>query len=142
MKANESVEYHHLHLFVDKLEPLDHYKKMEAAFNEFLSQADFTNPDFNKQELFAAVVARHGLAPPVSAENYSSSGQDLVAQLIAAVGMRIIGTHSGKETESVVLATADPTGLKLVFTALNASNGTISDFANDGKYDEAGKRGL
>eukprot|EP00300_Choanocystis_sp_HF-7_P019239 c20277_g1_i1.p1 GENE.c20277_g1_i1~~c20277_g1_i1.p1 ORF type:complete len:711 (-),score=184.33 c20277_g1_i1:51-2183(-) len=112
-----SVEYHHVHLFVDELKPFDEYHAAEAVFNEFLDQADLADHE-GSAKLFREIAERQSFPAP-DKDSYSHVGQDVVMQLICGAGMRIKGVHSGLETTSVFLGSPDPNGMKLIVTAVN-----------------------
>lgn len=71
------------------------------------------------RDKWLALQSQHGDPVTGSAdpEQYSSSGQDIVEQMLIGAGFRIVGSHDGAATRSLVLSSRDPKGVQFVVTA-------------------------
>ena len=98
-----SVSFSHVHFYVDSLKPLEQYKLLEARLNAFVESIAAKG-----EEVTANAWCRVGSRLGVS-DTDTSTGQDLVEQLIVGLGWRIVGVHEGS-TRSVLVASKDGRG--------------------------------
>eukprot|EP00929_Paragymnodinium_shiwhaense_P020762 TRINITY_DN13732_c0_g1_i1.p1 TRINITY_DN13732_c0_g1~~TRINITY_DN13732_c0_g1_i1.p1 ORF type:complete len:665 (+),score=173.32 TRINITY_DN13732_c0_g1_i1:96-2090(+) len=118
-----TVNFSHIHIYCDSLSTdLAEYKKLEAKLNEFskeLGQVPTAGADtVAGRSKWQKLNGKHG--DPVTCvepENYKSFGQNVVEQVMVALGLRITGTHSGKGTKTFVCTSSDPAGVQIVVTA-------------------------
>jgi hypothetical protein len=116
MPAFPELQFHHVQFCVDDLKPLDEYKNLEKSFNEFSALWEKEGQKLEHgQKVFKQVVGDKAKDP----STFSSINQDIVSQLISAVGLRVTGHHNGTLTHSVLMSSVDATGLKFVVTAPN-----------------------
>lgn len=108
-----SLQFHLVHAFVDKLETLDHYKEIEKRFNSWHDgcQDDSSITIEKGRELYQKVSNTSSL------KEFSSVGQDIVAQLITGMSFRIIATYEGSNTRSFLLSTKAPLGARYLVSA-------------------------
>ena len=143
----ECVSFSHLHLYVDSVEDVAVYKKMEANLNQLSSriaemQAGSENAamgdgpsssglDIEKcRKVYDDITGR--TTPEKFDEEFIPQGRDVVKQLISGLGLRVTGKRMGSSnTKSVLITTKDPNGVQIVVTALN-SDSTSSE---KDKYD-------
>ena len=109
-----ACQYDHLQLFVDRLQPIAHYKAIEDRLNEF---ARFVpRVEGSPAGLAAARKAWCKMGPSADPEAFQVDGRDLVEQMLYGFGWRITGHHEGAETRSLLLSTVDPSGVRFVIT--------------------------
>ena len=112
-------QYDHLHFFVDKLQPLSHYKAIEDRLNEFAK----VNATGSADDVGAAREAWLALGPSADPAAFQVHGRDLVEQMLYAFGWRITAQHEGRETRSLLLSTVDPRGARFVMTCRSEAGG-------------------
>ena len=92
-----------------------------------------------QREYGLKAVAALATAPVVTAEQpFSGSGQDLIEQLQFGLGWRVTAAHRGSRTESLLVTSPDPNGVRFVITAPRADaegevevgEETLDHFAN------------
>ena len=162
--AKVDVSFSHVQLYVDAIEQLAVYKRLEHDVNELVSQINPDDADavvededggYKKldvakyRDLFRAIVAKSSSTKDSHADTenqppeFVPQGRDVIKQLIAGLGFRITAHADVDGTKSVLLTTKDPNGVQIVVTALsgnanhdNHDNGFDKDAdAQDVKYD-------
>jgi 4-hydroxyphenylpyruvate dioxygenase-like putative hemolysin len=143
------ARFSHLHLYVDSLESLDHYKTIEAQMNQF-SHALVNEKDCVPSPVSNGIDITKGrevwkqisgsYAP--DDDRYVSQNQDIVNQLICGSGWRIIAEHDDTEritsgTRSYALSSSAENGVRFVVTARGNKNAQPSKRA---KTDEVTPR--
>eukprot|EP00301_Raphidiophrys_heterophryoidea_P016448 c26023_g1_i1.p1 GENE.c26023_g1_i1~~c26023_g1_i1.p1 ORF type:complete len:693 (-),score=153.72 c26023_g1_i1:713-2674(-) len=110
------VQFHHVQLFVDNLKSFEHYKSLEAQFNELSKKhADVEGHIAEARKTFLEIAGASAKEP----KTYSPLNQDFVDQLITAIGFRITQVHNGPQTTSFVVTSEDPKGTRFVVTGPN-----------------------
>jgi hypothetical protein len=101
---------------VNALRPLDEYKQLEADLNAMGSGVTRRASD----EQLPALQARwRGVASqPKDPGAYTSFGAEVVEQMLVGAGWRVCARHRGVGTESVLVRSADPRGVRFIVTAL------------------------
>lgn len=115
--VGDSLSFHHVHFYVDKLQSIEQYKKMEATMNRFL---DNLNMPLNVAAGKAAYEKLTG--DKVDPSKYVSCGQDVVEQLITGVGWRIIASGKAHGTSSLALRSCNKTSVMFIITTRDANS--------------------
>ena len=151
------LHYDHLQLYVDKLEPIEHYKGIENRLNRFVDFTKSKGIDMSMKSSACGTgrdvtTARQVWTSMVEQESKDSGdnqggytvadptkfvphGRDLVAQLLYGFGWRVTGSHEGDGTQTLLVTTNDLTGVKFAITAKAVS----SDGSSSGTASPAGK---
>lgn len=127
-------EFHHVQMYVDELQPLENYKKMEKILNRlaamgtsydpFSGRVTYLEPDTALPERLREGRERYEelckefdyeLADPAK---FTPAKQDVVEQLIFGLGWRVTAEYVGAGTRSVLVTSQDSRGVKIVATAL------------------------
>lgn len=123
------VRYSHVHIYCDSLRPLLQHKKLEEKLNDFAEKLSLEEAgDVERgHEAWLQLASKHPQvqAGCADAEQYSPAGQDLVEQLLVGLGWRVTGSYDGTETQSLVVTSQDPEGVKFVLTAF--TGGSLED---------------
>ncbi len=151
MESEAQCEFHHVQMYVDALRPIAFYKELEAKANGLANQGSFDPfsggmrflgnkalPErIEKGRAIWNSLCRGDSAAMVGAFDpcdFSGSGQDIVEQLIIGLGWRLTAAYEGPSTQSVLVVSQDPKGVKFVVTA--PKNGASSSSAQDEKEEE------
>eukprot|EP00947_MAST-08B_sp_MAST-8B-sp1_P000362 g362.t1 len=124
--AGEQVEigdldlrFHHVQFYVDELQPVASYKKLEESFSSLIGGlGNITDKDVVAagRKRWESMLAYEETSPKDPA-SFTINGQDCVRQMIAGLGWRVTGAHDGDETSSVALTSADSGGVNFVVTS-------------------------
>jgi len=112
-----ACHYDHLQFFVDSLQPLAHYKAIEARLNSFAKRMPCAGGARSDVAAARAAWCEMGAAADPSA--FHPHGRDLVEQMLHGFGWRITGVHEGEATRSLLLSTCDSSGARFVVTCAN-----------------------
>jgi len=119
LKCGNELQFHHVHLYVDKLDTLANYKILEDRLNRFgITSSDLLVGDRNTPENIEkakGIWKDLGGNPPTSSRG--ASGRDVVRQLLVGPGFRVTGSADSDTTRSVRLTSRDCTGTKIIVTA-------------------------
>jgi hypothetical protein len=135
------VSFSHVHFYADSLKPLAEYKKLESKLNSFVSAVGKNADVVAGRGTWLDLEAVHG-NPSTGAstnEEYRSSGQDIVEQLLVGLGWRVTGVYEGS-TRTVVVTSRDPEGVKFVITAPIGK--TMADLTDESGTDTFAHFGL
>ena len=117
--CGNNLKFHHVHLYVDKLDNLESYKVLEDRLNLFGTIASTSiRGDRNSEENIEKarkMWKELGGNPPTKARG--AAGRDVVRQLLVGPGFRITGSAVSKTTRSFRLTSRDGTGTKIIVTA-------------------------
>ncbi len=122
--SHVGVEFSHIHLYVDHIDDLDIYKKMEEDLNAFASDLS-ENEDgvYNGSPLDIEIyekVWKDRRGESNTREEFISQRRDIVKQLIAGLGLRVTGECNVKNhTKNLLVTTKDPNGVQFVVSALD-----------------------
>ena len=145
--ANEKTEelqvsFSHLQIYVDHLEDLAVYKRLEDSLNEFFgpSKNDHASASSvaNKRKEWESMMGA-----PVD-EKFVSKNRDVVKQLLVGFGFRVTGYRYPSDdnkanTKSVLVTSRDPNGVQIVITAKDeTANSPMDDY----QYFDAGTLSL
>jgi hypothetical protein len=113
-KKQESVAFSHIHLFVDHLEPLHVYQRLQGTLNRFHAESSGLNLE-GKRQLWATLC---GSEP----RPFVPQNRDLVKQLMTGFGFRVTGYRFPSEknpttTKSVLVTSKDQSGIQILVTA-------------------------
>ena len=117
------LQFDHLHVYVDELKALSHYKALESRFNalEATLEAEGGAAAATEERARSVWLAQDGSAATIP--EFVVAGQDLVEQMISGAGWRIAAACDGSTTTSMVLHSRDATGIRFCFTAKSAVAG-------------------
>lgn len=128
------VQFHHVHVYVDKTKSLKQYKEIEEDLNRlanlghydpFSGGMRFLEPKAHSarvsdgKKLWQSIRKKNGRSAEISHD------QDFVEQLIIGLGWRVTASYVGATTSSFLVTSSDPRGVKLCVTSVregNASN--------------------
>ena len=136
-----TVSFFHVHLYVDYLDELDVYKKLEGELDELSRQRQHLDLDAgaalnqkNEQkakDIWTSIVGKtssNGLSGnEADPKEFASQNRDVVRQMLVAFGFRVTGArYSNLEnstvttnTRSVLLTSRDPNGIQILVTAID-----------------------
>jgi hypothetical protein len=101
---------------VNALRPLDEYKQLEADLN---AMGNGVTRRASDEQLPALQARWRGVASqPKDPGAYTSFGAEVVEQMLVGAGWRVCARHRGVGTESVLVRSADPRGVRFIVTAL------------------------
>ena len=135
--VEERVSFSHIHLYVDSVEDVGVYKKMEADLNQLSSRIaemgeeanDNTSGDGQSsgldiekcRMLYDDITGRS--SSKILDEEFVPQGRDVVKQLMAGLGFRVTGQRmADSNTKSVLVTTKDPNGVQIVVTSLGGDS--------------------
>jgi hypothetical protein len=112
-----SIRFSHVQLYVDQLEDLEVYKRVEEQLNTFAaSTAAHTNSDLSqKKKLW--MQTRNDNFYPSSTASFESQNRDIVKQLLVGLGFRVTGARYTSDSRSLLVTSPDPTGVQFLVTA-------------------------
>jgi hypothetical protein len=130
-----SIQYSHIQLYIDHLQPLDYYKAYEDAVNKFHHEYDSqksndkqTGLDVAKgKEIWNTIIAQTS-SPCPAEEEYHSHGREVIKQLIAGFGFRITGCAPSGTVEgmkSVLVTSSDERGIQIVVSARGGGGAAV-----------------
>jgi hypothetical protein len=116
---NLQVSFSHVQLYVDNLQPLSIYTRIEDLLNAFHEQAAYLSTVEEKAELWKSLI---DVSSPVGVDgDFESHDRDVIYQLLIGCGFRITGyrdIEQGKATtQSFLVTSKDPAGVQIVVTA-------------------------
>ena len=119
----QAVSFSHVHLYVDKLQPLAYYKDLEGRLNEFADQtlAQGLVTLAEKRSLWESLVIDTPWAGR-SPDNFAPHGRDVIEQLLAGFGFRVtaarmITRSSQVNTNTLLVTSRDALGVQFLITA-------------------------
>ena len=133
----ERVSFSHIHLYVDSVEDVDVYKKMEAGLNQLSSGIAEMGGEANDNsggdgqssglDIAKCRMLYDDITGRSSSENFDEDfvpqGRDVVKQLMAGLGFRVTGKRmADSDTRSVLVTTKDPNGVQIVVTSLGGDS--------------------
>jgi len=137
-----TIRFSHNHFYVDHLRQLEEYKQLEAKLNEFSTHLGVkTSQSREGSVAWRQLGMKYGDAATILAPQrveYSTAGQDFVEQLLVGLGWRVTGQHIGTTTQSLLVTSKDPNGVRFIVTAPRE----IDAAPADGTYDHFDKKHL
>jgi hypothetical protein len=142
-------DFHHVQMYVDRVQPMAIYKELEAKVNALADKGSFDPfsggmrflganelPDrvAEGNRMWAEICQQHIGGNTVAAldpKDFSGTGQDVIEQLIIGLGWRTTAMHEGEKTRSVLVVSQDPKGIKFVIT------GAKSEAAGKRKHEDS-----
>lgn len=126
--AMATVSFSHVHMYVDSLRELEDYMKLEAKLNAFVDSSHAVLETTSSRVGADVVGGRAAWLELASAHGDPCTGvvdpaawtgqmQDVVEQMLVALGWRITGSGQTAETRSLVVTSKDESGVKFVITA-------------------------
>lgn len=117
------IQFSHVHLYVDRIEDVNEYKKFEDSINNFHREFDSEDGKDGSMNITRGKEIWNSIQDVSPAnECYSSHGRDVVKQLIAGFGFRVTGCYppAGVEsaTKTVLVTSSDPRGIQIVVSSL------------------------
>lgn len=131
------ISFHHVHLYVDSINDIEFYKKLEkiasrlaqhGSFDPFSGGMRFLESDAlpervkEGRSVWEKICKEDTDLDVLDPETYESTNQDIIEQLIIGLGWRVTALHYGKETTSMLVVSQDPKGVKFVVTAPTNGN--------------------
>jgi hypothetical protein len=118
------LSFSHLHLFVDHLESLDVYQRLEAKLNHFHDVSSGRKLE-DKRKLWALLSGSE-------TKPFVPQKQDVVKQLMTGFGFRVTGYRfpskkNHANTESVLVTSKDPNGVQILVTAAVDGDGAADN---------------
>jgi len=130
MPAVPLVSFSHVHLYVDSVKGLDEYKKLEGKLNEFCSiSASPSGRGGSSVGCFGDIAAARASWEALGAthghpctgqrdpEQWNSSTQDIIEQMLVGLGWRITAVCERDDTRSLLVTSRDSAGVQVVVTA-------------------------
>ena len=113
-----SVKYDHVQMYVDDLQDVEAYKKMEAHFGAFCKELKDSGDTSVKNglELYGSKFKDPSVLTDVPPASYASANLDLAQQMICGLGWAVTGSHTGNGTYSVLLNSPDANGARFILT--------------------------
>lgn len=123
LEQGNNLAFDHVQIYVPSLRRLSEYQQLEADVAALGVGAAVLSPSASsssaEEELQSLTErwrsTRSAAHQPTGA--FTPFGQDIVEQLIVGAGWRVCASHSGAATESVLIRSADPRGVRFVVTA-------------------------
>ena len=115
IEQGNNLAFDHVQMYVTSLRPLSEYQQLEADVAAMGNGTAVTAPD--EQESLAKRWRTTISAADDPSTPYTPFGQDIVEQMIVGAGWRVCASHTGATTESVLIRSADPRGVRFVATA-------------------------
>jgi len=135
-----------MHLYVDSVEDIDVYKRLESNLNQLSSRIAEMGEEANSsgdgqssgldiekcRTIYDDITDRS--SQRIVDQEFISQGRDVVKQLISGLGFRVTGKRMEDRSRSVLVTTKDPNGVQIVVTAL----GKDSTSSEGDKYSHFG----
>ena len=115
LEQGNNLAFDHVQIYVPSLRHLSEYQQLEAdvtALNVGAAVASAEQAQSLAERWRSTRSAAHQLTGA-----FTPFGQDIVEQMIVGAGWRVCASHSGATTESVLIRSADPRGVRFVVTA-------------------------
>ena len=95
-----SVKYDHVQMYVDDLQDVEAYKKMEAHFGTFCKELKASGDTSfkNRLKLYGSKFKDPSVLTEVPPASYASANLSLAQQMICGLGLDVAGSHTGNET--------------------------------------------
>jgi len=117
-EVGKKLRYSHVQLYVDKLRPLEEYKRLEDKLNAIAKAPALPDTPLRATWLGLAESYGHPVAhKDRNPDEWTAAGQDVVEQMLVGLGWRVVGHGHGRGTESLVVASRDLSGARFVVTA-------------------------
>lgn len=119
------ILFSHIQLFVDSVEQLSVYKKLEESLNEYHAKI-LEGTDANCRALWSSLRGGEEKLPTP----FIPHGRDVIKQLIVGFGFRITGCRIPSNeieanTETLLVTSRDPLGVQIIISA-DANNSTYA----------------
>lgn len=127
-----AVSFSHFHMYVDKVDDLATYKTLENNLNAFtavLTDKDGSLSAEEKNQLWGSLCSDDGVhcnrddVPPFAPQN-----RDVIRQLIAGLGFRVVGYGDHALTRTVLISSRDPNGVQILISAMKHTNDNCDDY--------------
>lgn len=141
--GNDSrLSFSHIQFYVDKIEPLMVYKKLEESLNQFHDTVKPRMTMETKADMWGSVAAN--LKPTTAPLDFASHNQDFIKQLLIGFGFRITGFHNFDEcsvatTRSLLFTSKDPNGVQFVVSAAREEPENAENVPDEYSHFSAGK---
>uniref|UniRef100_A0A7S4L101 4-hydroxyphenylpyruvate dioxygenase n=1 Tax=Paramoeba aestuarina TaxID=180227 RepID=A0A7S4L101_9EUKA len=118
MANQDSIHFvfDHVHFYCHSLRPLEEYNQLEKLFTSFDNKRGKKSSIEEGRKIFEELGGKR--------KEHSLVNQDVVEQLICGFGLRISGHRYGASTNTVLLTSRDPTGIKFLLSAPSSSPAT------------------
>ena len=127
-ECNIQVAFSHVHLYVDKLEDIQAYKRIEDKLNAFATEVSRSNDIYSNGRFDLKVATRAwrslGDDEEISNEPFLPHGRDVVKQLLCGLGYRVSGmmypsSDNSCTTRNLLVTSRDPNGVQVVVSAVD-----------------------
>jgi hypothetical protein len=128
-----TVQFHHIHVYVNKTKSLQEYKELEEDLNKlaqlghydpFSGGMRFLEAKSHSARVSEGKTAWESIRRKNGRPEDMSSVQDFVEQLIIGLGWRVTAYYHGVATSSFLVTSSDPRGVKICVTSIRESEGT------------------
>ena len=136
-----SVSFSHVHLYVDRLEDLSSYKKLERQLNELWASRRSANSQDDEEMCSiseSSATCRDQQRVTAESHDFMTQNRDVVRQMLAGFGFRITGArypglrdHIQTNSRSLLLTSRDPNGIQILVTAIDHRQDMVQ---NDGFF--------
>jgi hypothetical protein len=114
LEQGNNLAFDHVQMYVSSLRPLAEYQALEA--NMAALGAGITSA-VDAPEERRALAERWAAVAGAPEAPFTPFGQDVVEQMIVGAGWRVVASATGATTETVLVRSADPRGVRFVVTA-------------------------
>jgi hypothetical protein len=120
-----SIRFSHVQMFVDQLEDLEVYKRIEEQLNTFAAATTtHTNMDLSqKKQLWTTITRSESSLFSSLSANFETQNRDIVKQLLVGLGFRVTGARYTSDSRSVLVTSPDPRGVQFLVTAIAMDGG-------------------
>lgn len=117
-----NVEFSHVHLYVDHIDDMDVYKEIENDLNTFASNLLDEGVTFDRSEDSSLDIEKCSLLWNADEngvqQEFIPQKRDIVKQLLAGLGFRVVGECDTPNTKSLLLTTKDRNGVQFIISAI------------------------
>jgi hypothetical protein len=116
--STATVQFDHIQMYVDDLQSVEQYKKMEAQFTKFATELKASGDMSvkNGRELYVSKFKDESAVTDVDPASYQNNNLDLAQQMICGLGWAVTGSNQSNGTYSVLLNSPDADGAKFILT--------------------------
>ena len=114
LEQGNNLAFDHVQMYVGSLRPLSEYRQLEA---DMAALGGGITSAVHAPEERQALAERWEAVAGAPDAPFSSFGQDVVEQMIVGAGWRVVASATGATTETVLVRSADPRGVRFVVTA-------------------------
>jgi hypothetical protein len=140
------VSFSHVQLYVDAVESVDVYRKLEERLNRFHEQVSSSATPCTSDEKRRQWEVLTGSCCPSKHALFSPQNRDVIKQLMVGFGFRVTGFRIPEEgygrvtTNSLLVTSRDASGVQIVVTAAAGSDVSDNQAEDDYFHFDVGKK--